>query len=213
MVEAAKGVAKATRKIIASELAADPTYDLVIVGHSLGGGTAAVLANIWEDTFPGLMVFGYGVPCVAPIGACPTTNQNIISVVGEDDPFSCLSLGHLADISAAISKICEDSQLRNDILLRTQSYRDKYINDENLSWCFETMTTLRKEVMNAEKLYPPGRVLLMGGNLFGNNDDVTLKEVKHENFKELTIHARMFDLSRHLPHRYETVLSILNNTS
>ena len=98
-----------------------------------------------------------GCPCVGPIGACPTINRNIISVVGENDPFSCLSLGHLADLSAAISKICEDYELRNEILLRTQSYNDEDLHDEDLSWCHETMEALRSEVMNAEKLFPPGK--------------------------------------------------------
>ncbi len=36
MLESARGVAEATRKLIASELASKPDYDLVIVGHSLG---------------------------------------------------------------------------------------------------------------------------------------------------------------------------------
>ena len=43
MIEAAKGVAKATRRIIASELANNLTYDLVVVGHSLGSGVAAIV--------------------------------------------------------------------------------------------------------------------------------------------------------------------------
>jgi hypothetical protein len=96
MLESAKGVANATRTIIASQLAENPTYKLVIVGHSLGGGTAAVLGTLWKDTFPGLQVFAYGCPCVGPLGMDPTSNDSIVSVVGEGDPFSCLSLGHLA---------------------------------------------------------------------------------------------------------------------
>lgn len=36
MLESARGVAEITRKLISSELASRPEYDLIIVGHSLG---------------------------------------------------------------------------------------------------------------------------------------------------------------------------------
>ena len=36
MLESARGVAEMTRKLIATELAAQTDYDLIIVGHSLG---------------------------------------------------------------------------------------------------------------------------------------------------------------------------------
>ena len=49
----------------------------------------------------------------------------------------------------------------------------------------------------------------MGGNLFGSDDEITLKEVSQENFRDLKLHPRMLDLSRHIPHRYEMVLSRL----
>jgi len=96
MLESARGVANETRSIISSQLAENPSYKLVIVGHSLGGGTAAVLGTLWKNTFPSLKVYAYGCPCVGPLGSDPTSNDSIVSVVGDGDPFSCLSLGHLA---------------------------------------------------------------------------------------------------------------------
>ncbi len=77
MLEAARGVSRMTRKIIATELASNPEYKLVIVGHSLGGGAAAVLGTMWQDTFPGLVVYSYGSPCVGPIDSNPTLNDSI----------------------------------------------------------------------------------------------------------------------------------------
>ena len=77
MLEGARGVSKMTRKIIAAELASNPEYKLVIVGHSLGGGAAAVLGTMWQDTFPGLIVYSYGSPCVGPIDSNPTLNDSI----------------------------------------------------------------------------------------------------------------------------------------
>ena len=206
MLESARGVSRRTRKLIASELASKLDYDLVIVGHSLGGGVAAVLGSLWRDTFPGLRVFAYGCPCVGPIDSLPTRSDSIISVVGENDPFSCLSLGHLADASLALSRLCEDMELRDAILNRTKADVEK-IDEAELRWCMNVMESLTAE-MNAEKFYPPGRVLYMKGNLFGRIDEVTLNEVEQEStFRNLRLHPRMFDLSLHIPHRYEVLLS------
>jgi len=210
MLAAARGVAKNARKIIASELASNPHYDLIIVGHSLGGGTAAVLGTMWQDTFPGVVVYAYGSPCVGPLDAQPTINKSIISVVGEGDPFSCLSLGHLADISSTLSELCEDHDLRNEILSRTQSDITNMI-DKDLKWSVDRMESLRAR-MTAEKFYPPGRIFQMGGNLFSSSDNITLREVTQNTFQDLKLHPRMLDLSQHIPHRYEGVLNRLCST-
>lgn len=56
------------------------------------------------------------MPCVSPFD---DEHDQIISVIGEDDPFSVISLGHLADISKALSKLCHDKGFRDEILRRT----------------------------------------------------------------------------------------------
>jgi hypothetical protein len=204
MLEAARGVSGATKEIITSELVEYPEYDLVIVGHSLGGGTAAVLGSLWRNLFPSLTVFAYGCPCVGPLEVHPTVNGSIVSVVGVGDPFSCLSLGHLAEITSTLSKLCENHDLRNEVLERTQSDVEG-MDDTDLFWCLDLLSSFRGEIV-AEKFYPPGRILYMGGNQFGGDDEITLKEVTQEDFMDLKLHPRMFDLSRHVPHRYEAVL-------
>lgn len=67
MLEAARKVSEQALSTIATQLAAHPDFKLVIVGHSLGAGTAAVLGTLWQDTFPGLVVFAYGSPCVGKL--------------------------------------------------------------------------------------------------------------------------------------------------
>jgi len=210
MLKGARGVAKKARKLIASELSSNPHYDLIIVGHSLGGGTAAVLGTMWQDTFPGVLVYTYGCPCVGPLDTQPTINKSIISVVGEGDPFSCLSLGHLADISSALSELCEDHSLRNEILARTQSDVVNMSNTD-LKWSVEKLEVFQA-AMTAEKFYPPGRIMHMRGDLFGNKN-ITLKETTQSTFQYLKLHPRMLDISRHIPHRYEGVLNRLSSTT
>jgi hypothetical protein len=210
MLQAARNIAKMTRTIISTELASNPEFNLVIVGHSLGGGVAAVLGSLWHETFPGVKVYAFGCPCVGPADFHPFQSDAITCVVGEGDPFSCLSLGHLADASLALSKLCRDSELRNAILKKTKKGAGK-LDEPEIRWCMETMKTLEAE-MQSEKFYPPGRVLFIRGNFFGSVNEILLREVDQESvFRHLRFHPRMFDLSLHVPHRYEILLARIWN--
>ena len=158
MLQAARAVQRDVQDILEEELLErHPDYNLVLVGHSLGGGVAALLGTLLEDTFPPdrLRVYLYGAPCVAPRTA--QLHPNIVSVVTDGDPFSRLSLGHVADVSVALDILCQDAMLRHDILFRTSSAE---LSDEDLQWCFDAMQVLRSQ-MTAEKLFPPGHILLL----------------------------------------------------
>jgi hypothetical protein len=157
MLEAARAVLRETKAFIEKELCDYPGYSLVLVGHSLGGGCAALLGTLLERRYPDLQVYIFGAPCVAPENA--KLHPNIVSVVLEGDPFSCLSLGHVADVSTGLARLCEDPLLRNDILLRS-STAGSSMSDSDVKWCCSVMAMLRK-LMTAEKLFPPGRILLL----------------------------------------------------
>jgi hypothetical protein len=52
-------------------------------------------------------------------------------------------------------------------------------------------------------------MLLKGSSLSilaGNGKGITLSETSAERFRFLKVHARMLDLSRHIPTRYESAL-------
>ena len=204
MLASARGVAESTKDIIAKELAAHPDYSLVLVGHSLGGGVAAVLGTLWEKDFEGLCVYGFGTPCVGPIAAKPASNQNVVSVVGQGDPFSCLSLGHVAAVTNSIAQLCEDAQLRSLVLIRTDGPLEE-MDDFDLEWCFETMKELRSK-FHGEKLYPPGRILYLSEEDIEEGVGLSLREVPHTLFQDLRLQARMLDISRHVPSVYEKLL-------
>jgi Lipase (class 3) len=218
MLEAAKAVLGDAEPCIVKELYENPNYSLVLVGHSLGGGCAALLGKLLENRYPTLRVYLFGAPCVVPENTI--SNRNFISVIADGDPFSCLSLGHVADVSIGLAYLCEDYVMRNDILLRTNGN----MNDDDIVWCAATMSVLRKR-MTSEKMYPPGRILLLRNDksrtrrkwwlwrLKRNKAKPYLTDVSTQYFRDLIISAKMFDLSKHLPSMYVTVLSDLANSN
>ena len=65
--------------------------------------------------------------------------------------------------------------------------------------------------MNSEKHYPPGKVYMIAGPLFDNEEETTtIKSTNTAAFNEWKLEACMFDLSLHIPGRYERVLSALH---
>lgn len=80
---------------------------------------------------------GYGMPCSFPFN---DERDQIISVVGEGDPFSAISLGHLADITKALSQLCQDRGFRDEILQRTASGK---MSQSDISFATNAMNCLR----------------------------------------------------------------------
>jgi hypothetical protein len=227
MLEAAHSVSRMTRDKIASELEAHPELDLVLIGHSLGGGTAAVLGSLWQNTFPGLTVYAYGCPCVMNNLEEDHTNTklSIVSVVAEGDVFASLSLGHLADVSSAVSYLCQNEDLRKSILARTQRNFQE-MKEDDLEWSFTCMEQIVRDTMTRDKLYPAGRILYLSSSETNNHagrsveehEDVesslsshqhSLRYVSRDKFRDLMLHPRMIDLTRHAPTRYEEDLTQL----
>jgi hypothetical protein len=206
MLEAARGVAEEALEVVAAELQAQSEYSLVLVGHSLGGGVCCVLGALWDKQFPGLQVYGFGTPCVGPLNAFPTRRFNTISVIGDGDPFSRLSLGHIANLSMAIAHLCENEELRALIAVRTDGPLQDLVR-QDLDWCMDTMNEIRLH-MKGEQMFPPGRILYVKqciSELTGEQT-VNLRKVPPTHFQDIRLHARMLDISRHVPALYESLL-------
>ncbi len=129
-------------------------------------------------------------------------------------------MGHLADISKALSLLCQDKGFRDEILKRTDIIKsvdsiDK--TDRNYVWLVNAMAFLRNDMM-AEKLFPPGQIYVMSGSLIEFNAETRanlsmIRKVEANTFRELQLHARMFDLTLHIPARYESVLRRLSKSN
>lgn len=206
MLLAAKAIQEELQPVLEAELEDRPDYSLVLTGHSMGGGVAALLGIVWEHTFPGTFVYTFGAPCVTSLQE-KKSSVRIFSVLHELDPFSRMSLGHVADFSIGVSLMCEDVDLRRQVIERASRPFDE-IPLEDLRWCSETMSRLRSTRLTSEKLYPPGRVLLLEraagrpAHRRGGRPAPVLREVPPEYFQDLLIRPRIFDLTRHAPASY-----------
>lgn len=212
MLAAARGVADVAEDIITKEFRDHPDYTLTLVGHSLGGSVAAILGNFWDKKFPDVTVFAYGAACVVPLKE--QSKCKVYSVMNQGDPFSSLSLGHVADVSAALAHLCENPELRATILMRTDGAADQLELRDQL-WCVEIRKKI-EEKMVGEKLYPPGKLFYLwnpnttpstrrkGGST--GSTGVAVTEVERTFFNDLRLGPRMFDLSRHVPRLYEARL-------
>lgn len=208
MVEAAKNISKLTMALVAAELAAHKDYSLVIVGHSMGGAVASCLAAMWKGRFEGhqIKAIGYGTYPVFDLATTKQFDHNIMTVMMKGDLFRTWSWGHISDLCKATSKLCQDRQLREGILRRTEMY---HLSREDFKWCVEAMSILRTQ-MDSEKHYPPGKLYMIAGPLFENEEEATMiKPVSTAAFNEWKLEACMFDLSLHFPGRYARVLKRL----
>ncbi len=99
---------------------------------------------MWRRRFAGrIQCYGYGMPCVFPVD---DGQDRISSLIGEGDPFSVISLGHLADITKALSQLCQDKSFRDEILQRTRFGKLttlKDIPDSDLLFSINAMNCLR----------------------------------------------------------------------
>ena len=226
MLEAARALLRSTQNIVKRELSKYPDYSLVIVGHSLGGGVAALLGTLWSDVFP-VSVFVYGPPCIAPldssslIGFGNGTRTRIVSVAIEGDPFGFISLGHIAELTTVLDRLCADKKLQ-DQLLRTTLFRRERDKKERQDswWLLHTMRYLHANC-TGEKMYPPGRLLVLkqkrqptGGRRRGDCGGFrwTIRDVEPHHFSHFQVRPSKMDLSKHIPSLYEEALSALQDT-
>ncbi|GMI38821.1 hypothetical protein TrCOL_g10224 [Triparma columacea] len=201
MLEGAKSISIQARRRISALLAVHTDYTLVITGHSLGAGVASILGSLWSSTFPSLLVFAYGVPCIAPLSCMPTTSENVVSVVNTGDPFATMSVGHLEDVVKGLTWLAERREVREEVI-EAISRGGKGGNHVT-----ERVIKEIREVMNSEKYYPPGRVYeireMEGGR-------VEMWKVGQERWKEMVLQYNMLDIPKHVPFLYEDLLKRLS---
>ena len=213
-----EGMLSAARELAAGQVGAaiaaltesHPDYQLRVTGHSQGAGVAALLVHHWQHRYPNIRGYVFAPPCVLTLSAAKALGPRLVSVVYGDDIIPRLSLGSVEDLrnaSAALAsepRLCgrihaaigsDFPDLLDDVVSPVAEPIDGEADAQRL-WMMSIRSTLFA-VMQAEKLYCPGRILWIPGVL-GSDGTVapasagTVRWAEPEQFCEIVLSGTMF---------------------
>lgn len=147
---------------------------LVVVGHSLGAGTAAVLAMLLRPAYPSLVSFAYGAPgSVLDENTSRDTQSYLTSVILGKDLVGSLSVKNLSALRSQVLDAIVRCKANKNVVMRAL-FEEKAHDLDSLMYRpgeepdseFKKMVTKFNDHMNRrsvdlalEKLYIPGRIL------------------------------------------------------
>ncbi|PPQ68657.1 hypothetical protein CVT24_005388 [Panaeolus cyanescens] len=178
MARAMGGVGKPVQLAVHEALYNNPDFELVLCGHSLGAGVAAILgmACLWADPRTCLTVPSSGLPvgrkvqvyCFAPPSLVDAalgrlSEKLIVSFVYSHDVVSRLSLGTVRDLKNAAMWLCEAEAAGKGegwsaITTRAGKWKSGVGSQDDMQWFIAMRKTLEANMQN-HNMYPPGRVL------------------------------------------------------
>ncbi|TFK56264.1 alpha/beta-hydrolase [Heliocybe sulcata] len=232
MARAMGGKGKPVHVAVKDALKRNPGYELVLSGHSLGAGVAALLAMLWADPKTCLTVHGSGLPagrrvsaycfappCVADAALSRLCSSLITSFVYSNDVVARLSLGTVRDITRAAAWLCEsNAKLKDDgyasVTKRALKRKTGFGSEDDIEWFLSIRKTLEANMQMANQ-YPPGRIwwAMRDSDLHPSNRRYSGKSGKARLFEVVDVEGAFNQiifardmLSSHLPHQYDRVL-------
>jgi len=188
-----------------------PSYDIKVVGHSLGGGTAALLTMILVTEHPDWPILGYcyASPCVVSKNLAEQYEDKIFSFAYGNDPIARVSLGSMEALKNTIAQLLKQSENNAQRMYHIISAGTVISSYPDFSKKVETflnvksapdITKLDFTVSSAEKLVPPGKLY----HLYKpdpSKNMVVLEESNRDFFTEIVISNDM--VQHHFPHSYD----------
>ncbi|KAI8899404.1 hypothetical protein BC833DRAFT_585794 [Globomyces pollinis-pini] len=188
------------RATVADALNQNPTYSVVLTGHSLGAACAALLAMLWSckvdhadgsysfmtDTtkgFPQRSIHCYTYACPATMSADLSRyfKSMITTFIYRHDIVPCLSLGLIRDFRNITISLCHEEGMAEGVIGKVLGVFSEHQKPKqsgvHLSephedlWYWALMKTLRAD-MKADKLYPPGTVYWINADHESVNADM-----------------------------------------
>eukprot|EP00516_Mucochytrium_quahogii_P000822 CAMPEP_0203763376 /NCGR_PEP_ID=MMETSP0098-20131031/16094_1 /ASSEMBLY_ACC=CAM_ASM_000208 /TAXON_ID=96639 /ORGANISM=" , Strain NY0313808BC1" /LENGTH=535 /DNA_ID=CAMNT_0050658131 /DNA_START=1211 /DNA_END=2818 /DNA_ORIENTATION=- len=191
-LRSAQRLANDLHEPVALALRANPGYELVLCGHSLGAGVATVLSLLWArvDEFRkrNIHAYAFAAPCTLcpELAHAPFTKRHVTSVVVGDDVVARLSLSSFRDMQRAMVALAPMHSVSNEEKL--QVFKD----------------LPRDEVK--DKLFSSGSVYLLDSHEFhGRAVEVDAVRTLHS----IELSSEMFSV--HLPNQYMESISKLYN--
>ncbi|KAI0706920.1 alpha/beta-hydrolase [Cerioporus squamosus] len=180
MTRAMGGPGKPVQIAVRDALKRNKGYSLVLCGHSLGAGVAALLALMWASPETRLTHRASGLPtnrrvsayCFAPpcvvsprLSARAAASGLIVSFVYGHDIVSRLSLGSVRDLTRGAAWLCAAEHREGDkeegyssVTKKALKYKMGRGEEGDEEWFLAVRKTLEANMQMAD-LFPPGRVL------------------------------------------------------
>ncbi|KAH9483004.1 Diacylglycerol lipase-beta [Psilocybe cubensis] len=176
LAKAMGDVGKPVHQAVLQALYNNPEYDLVLCGHSLGAGVAAILGMIWADPKTCLTVrssglpigrrvsvYAFAPPALTDAALSRLSDKLIVSLVYSHDIVSRLSLGSVRDLKNAAMWLCEAESGNavegwSAVTARAKKIKNGEGSQDDMDWLVSVRKTLEANMQNAD-MYPPGRVL------------------------------------------------------
>ncbi|KAF8239461.1 alpha/beta-hydrolase [Tricholoma matsutake] len=155
----------------------NPGYELVMCGHSLGAGVAAILGMTWADPKTCLTVRSSDLPvgrrvsiyCFAPpaltdVALSKLADRLVTSFVYSHDVVSRLSLGAVRDLRNAALWLCDAESNGKAgegwaaVTSRAKQWKAGVGSQDDPDWFIAVRKTLEAN-MQMTNMFPPGRVL------------------------------------------------------
>ncbi|KAG5642612.1 hypothetical protein DXG03_002482 [Asterophora parasitica] len=177
-------IGKPVQLAVQEALHSNPDYDLVMCGHSLGAGVAAILGLKWADPKTCLTVRSSGLPvgrrvfvyCFAPpaltdAALSKLADKLIVSFVYSHDVVSRLSLGSIRDLKSAASWLCEAENTHEGegwaaVTTRAKQWKAGAGSPDDPHWvsiltnvAFIAVRKTLEANMQMSNMFPPGQIL------------------------------------------------------
>jgi hypothetical protein len=152
-LRSAQRLAGELHQLVAETLRDYPGYELVLTGHSMGGGIATILTLLWsripEFQDRHIHAYAFAAPCSvsATISQSPWTRRHVTSVVMADDMVSRLGLVSFMELQTHMMALAQ------------LSGADKSSSDRHEQILQELEATGAMMAEEEEKLFCGGRVL------------------------------------------------------
>ncbi|OSX60616.1 hypothetical protein POSPLADRAFT_1148763 [Postia placenta MAD-698-R-SB12] len=164
-------------------------YSLVLCGHSLGAGVAALLALMWANPRTRLThqysrlpqrrsvsAYCFAPPCMASTQLARLAGESglVTSFVYGHDVVSRLSLGSVRDLTRCAAWLCQAEVAHGEgysaVTKRALRWKAGFRDEGDEEWFLSMRKTLEAN-MHMTQLFPPGRVLwaLRDGDLQSAN--------------------------------------------
>ncbi|KAJ3309490.1 hypothetical protein HDV04_005982 [Boothiomyces sp. JEL0838] len=173
------------RDAVSEALIKHPGFSLVLTGHSLGAGCAALLTLLWstkivnEDGsltfltdknkgFPERPIhsFLYACPAIMSAELSRHFKKLMTTFVYRHDIVPCLSLGLVRDFRNITVSLCHEEGMAEGVIGKVLGIFKEHetgTTQRDELWYWALLKTLRAD-MKADKLYPPGRVYWINAN-------------------------------------------------